>query len=75
MDQKDQDFLAEIRALLDEEGENPQAPTEPVPEGPEPSEAPETPDPAPRPESKAQPEPKASARPRRPARKQPERKK
>lgn len=75
MDQKDQDFLAEIRALLDEEGENPQAPTEPVPEGPEPSEAPETPDPAPRPESKARPEPKASARPRRPARKQPERKK
>ena len=54
MDQKDQDFLAEIRALLDEDGEGPE-PSDPTPTKPE--------TPEPKPEPKA-PEPQRPLRPR-----------
>ena len=70
MDQKDQDFLAEIRALLDEDGTETEAPAGAAAETPE---APE-PQPAEQPEPTLQEEPKRPTRTRRPARKRKEKK-
>ena len=77
MDQKDQDFLAEIRALLDEDGGETQdaapesPPTEPAAPaaeaGPEQKAAADQPDPAPRQRSSRQPRDRQRRKPRKEA--------